>query len=44
MATVAGVGWYKPGEWDRLRAIAPDADKLEGTHAQWLAFATPTDH
>jgi hypothetical protein len=39
VATVVGLAWYEPGEWDRLRAIAPDADKLERTHAEWLAFA-----
>ena len=39
MATVVGIAWYEGSEWARLRAIAPDADKLEATHAEWLAFA-----
>ena len=39
MSTVVGVAWYEPGEWDQLRAIAPDRDTLEATHAEWLAIA-----
>lgn len=34
-----GVAWYEYGEWNQLRALAPDAEKLEATHAEWLAFA-----
>jgi hypothetical protein len=37
--TIVGVAWYEPSEWNQLRALAPDADKLEATHAEWLAFA-----
>ena len=39
MATVVGVAWYERSEWARLRAIAPDAETLEETHAEWLALA-----
>lgn len=39
MSTLVGVAWYDPAEWDALRALAPDAEKLEPTHAEWLAFA-----
>jgi hypothetical protein len=39
MNTVVGVAWYEPGDWNKLRAIAPDRDKLEATHAEWLAIA-----
>jgi hypothetical protein len=39
LATVIGVAWYEPDEWAELRAIAPDADKLEATHSEWLAMA-----
>jgi hypothetical protein len=39
MSTLIGVAWYDPAEWDALRAVAPDAQKLEPTHAEWLAFA-----
>jgi hypothetical protein len=39
MDTIVGVAWYEPSEWAQLRALAPDADKLEATHAEWLAIA-----
>jgi hypothetical protein len=39
VSTLVGVAWYEPGEWDQLRAVAPDADTLEATYAEWLAFA-----
>ena len=39
VSTIVGVAWYEPDEWDQLRAVAPDAEKLEATHAEWLAFA-----
>lgn len=39
MSTLVGVAWYDPAEWERLRAVAPDAEKLEPTHAEWLALA-----
>jgi len=39
MATVVGVAWYDPSEWQQLRALVPDADRLEATHAEWLACA-----
>ena len=39
MSTPVGVAWHHPAEWERLRAVAPDAEKLEPTHAEWLAFA-----
>ena len=39
MRTIVGVAWYDASAWDRLRTIAPDAAKLETTHAEWLAFA-----
>jgi hypothetical protein len=40
--TLVGVAWYEANEWPQLRAIAPDADKLEATHTEWLAFAERT--
>ena len=39
MKTAVGVAWYDASEWDQLRQIAPDRDKLETTHAEWLALA-----
>jgi hypothetical protein len=37
---VVGVAWYRPEQWSLLRALAADPDKLEQTHAEWLALAT----
>jgi hypothetical protein len=42
VTTVVGVAWYEPGVWAELRSIAPDADKLEATHSEWLAMAERT--
>ena len=39
MSTIVGIAWYEPGEWNQLRALAPGAEKLEPTHAEWRAFA-----
>jgi Asp-tRNA(Asn)/Glu-tRNA(Gln) amidotransferase A subunit family amidase len=39
MSTLTGVAWYDASEWKRLRALVPDPEKLEATHAEWLAFA-----
>src|SRR4051794_32117639 len=37
---VIGVAWYRPEQWPLLLSFAADANQLEPTHAQWLAFAT----
>jgi len=34
------MAWYRPEQWTLLRAIAADADKLEQTYDEWLAFAS----
>jgi hypothetical protein len=39
MSAIVGVAWYESAEWSQLRALAPDPEKLEATHAEWLAFA-----
>jgi hypothetical protein len=39
---VMGVGWYRPEQWKRLRQISADVNKLEKTHAEWLAIAEKT--
>jgi len=33
------IAWYKPEQWQRLREISADADKLEATFEEWLAVA-----
>jgi hypothetical protein len=38
-ALVIGVAWYQPDQWEILRNVAVDRDKLEDTYAEWLADA-----
>jgi hypothetical protein len=37
--TQVGVAWYRKDQWDRLRSLASDSDKLASTYEQWLATA-----
>jgi hypothetical protein len=37
--SAVGVAWYKPEEWETLRNVSTDKDKLEETHAEWLKEA-----
>lgn len=39
--TVLGMAWYRADQWDQLLAVSADADDLEATHEEWLAFAEP---
>ena len=39
---LTGIGWYRPEQWQRLREVSVDADKLEETHAEWLEIARKT--
>ena len=34
-STVAGVAWYSPTEFVRLRECAADLEIIEATHAEW---------
>src|SRR5437868_5294445 len=36
---VAGIAWFRADQWQLLRSLAVDADKLEQTHAEWVAIA-----
>jgi hypothetical protein len=36
---IAGIAWFRPDQWQLLRSVAVDADKLEQTHADWEALA-----
>jgi len=31
--------WYKPEQWQLLRAVSTDKDRLEETHAEWESQA-----
>ena len=36
---IAGIAWFRADQWQLLRSLAADADKLEQTHAEWAAAA-----
>jgi hypothetical protein len=36
---IAGVAWYRPEQWQRLREVSEDADNLEETYDAWLKSA-----
>ena len=35
-----GVAWYRPDQWDLLKALSTDSDQLEHTYGEWLRGAT----
>ena len=35
-----GVAWYRPEEYDLLKALASDSDSMANTYGEWLAGAT----
>ncbi len=39
---VAGIAWFRPDQWELLRALSVDADTLEQTHAEWENLAQKT--
>ena len=34
---VAGVAWYSSAQWQHLREVAADPERLENTYQEWLA-------
>lgn len=36
---VVGIAWYRPEDWEEIRRIAADADKLDETHDAWMRGA-----
>ena len=36
---VAGVAWYSSTQWQQLREVAADPERLEDTYQEWLAVA-----
>ncbi len=38
-SAVIGVAWYRPEQWEIMRNVAVDGDKLEDTYAEWLMDA-----
>jgi hypothetical protein len=41
---VVGVAWYRREQWPMLRAMSADADKLEESYDEWVAFASRQIH
>ena len=33
-----GIAWYKPEQWELLRAESVDSENLEDTYEEWLEF------
>ena len=40
--TIIGIGWYKKDQWEELRRVSTDRDKLEATWDEWSANAERT--
>ncbi len=36
---ILGIGWYRKEQWEHLRSIAPDRDRLEATWEEWAEVA-----
>ena len=39
MAMRIGAAWYERDQWERLRRVAADPDRLEETYEEWVAMA-----
>jgi hypothetical protein len=39
MSLAIGIPWFSPEDYDGLRAMMKDRDRLPRTHAEWLAKA-----
>jgi hypothetical protein len=39
VTTATGVGWYRAEQWERLREISADRERLEETYKDWVASA-----
>ncbi|PWU14072.1 MAG: hypothetical protein C5B50_17960 [Verrucomicrobia bacterium] len=37
-----GVAWYRPEQWDLLKALAADPESLEHTYSEWHKAVTKT--
>ena len=36
---VVGAAWYRENQWERLKEVSADRDRLEETWAEWLCVA-----
>jgi hypothetical protein len=41
-ASVLGVAWYTPGQWQALTRVVPDRSKLDDTYDRWKQSAEET--
>jgi hypothetical protein len=39
---IVGIAWYRPEQYELLRALASDADSMANTYEEWLAGVTKT--
>ena len=39
---MVGIGWYSSTQWQQLREIAADPERLEETYQEWLVVADQT--
>jgi len=37
--TASGVAWYDRAQWQRLRQIVTDPERLENSYEEWIAMA-----
>lgn len=37
---IAGVAWWQPEQWDRLKEISEDRNNLEDTYDEWRSNAS----
>jgi hypothetical protein len=37
--TASGVAWYDRAQWQRLRQVAADPERLEDSYDEWIAMA-----
>jgi hypothetical protein len=36
---IAAIAWFRADQWQLLRSLSVDVDKLEQTHEEWVRFA-----
>ena len=39
LEVITGIGWYRREQWERLRELSADVERLEDTYDEWLSGA-----
>ena len=39
---IVGIAWYRPEQYELLRALSADADSMANTYEEWLVGVTKT--